>query len=526
MAPASSLPPHGAPVATNLLDLVAAAASEHGDRPYLLPVEPESRVITFADVLTFANGCAALFDSRGVPRGARVAVIMHNSSLATLLFLGVVAAQRVLVPLNPKSGEAELDGLLGHAQPALTFGRAAAAAKLRPRSPWVEVEDGEALVADILARGSACRGHLTSQERSGAQDAEIVYTSYSATGSPKGVVLSHRSLISPSLALARWAEADADDVFLNVSPWFGAGGQVFPMLTPLWCGGQSVCVRSEAAMARFWTYVNRYRPTWTLVVPAYLAYLAERPERPEASRLKGALSGGSPLGPELTNRFEEMFDLPVYQVYGMTEMAAITTVEPRHRKSGDRRTAGLPLEGCRVRVVGPDGRDVARGETGEVLLTGANMFSRYHDAPDLTARRLDNGWIRSGDLGQLDENGELSIVGRLDSMVIVSGSNVYPVEVERAASHLDGIADAVLTTMPHPVTGVELILVYTLLPGAAAAVDGWRAALLKHVSTFKVPRRFVALGELGIDAFPRTAHGEVVRTEVQRLVTEHLETKR
>jgi long-chain acyl-CoA synthetase len=522
MTPASPLPRQGTPVATNLLDLVAAAADNHGDRTYLLSGEAGSRAISFADVLTFAKGCAALLDEHEVPQGARVAVVLHNSSLATLLFLGVVAAQRVLVPLNPKSGEAELDGLLGHAQPALTLGRAATAAKLQQRVNWLAVEDGEALVAEILARGSAYHGHLTARDTSGAQEAEIVYTSYAATGAPKGVVLSHRSLLCPSLALARWADAVEDDVFLNVSPWFGAGGQVFPMLTPLWCGGQTVCVRSEAAMARFWTYVNRYRPTWTLAVPAYLAYLLEREERPEASRLKGVLSGGSPLHPDLIRRFERTFDLPVYQVYGMTEMAAITTVEPRHRKPGDRRTAGRPLEGCRVRVVGPDGHDVAAGESGEVLLTGANMFTRYHDAPDLTAQRLDGGWIRSGDLGILDEHGELSILDRLDNMVIVSGSNVYPVEVERFASALRGMRDAVVAALPHPVTGAELVLVYTLLPGADAVVDEWRATLLKHVNNFKVPRRFVALNELGVDAFPRNQLGQIVRPEVQRLAIEHL----
>lgn len=524
MAPPSSLPPHGVPAATNLLNLVTAAADQYGDSPYLLSAEPGSRVITFADVLAFANGCAALLDEHEVPKGARVAVNLHNSSLAVLLFLGVIAAQRVLVPLNPKSGEAELEALLGHARPALAFGRGDTAAKSRYGVNWVGVEDHEALVADILALGTAYRGQLTSRDGGdgGAQDAEIVYTSYTATGAPKGVVLSHGSLRSSTVALARWADAGQDDVFLNVSPWFGAGGQIFPILTPLLCGAQTVCVRSEAAMARFWTYVNRYRPTWTLVVPAYLAYLVERPERPEASRLKGVLAGGSPLSDELIDRFEGMFDLPLYQVYGMTEMCAITTVEPRHRKPADRRTAGLPLECARVRVVGSDGRDVPSGENGEVLLTGTCMFTRYEDAPELTAERLDNGWIRSGDLGQLDENGELSVLDRLDSMVFVSGSNVYPVEVERAASHLEGIEDAVVAALPHPVTGAELVLVYTLLPGAVAAVDKWRATLLKHLSTFKVPRRFVALDELGVDVFPRTPLGIIVRPEVQRLAIEYL----
>ncbi|MBB4915653.1 AMP-binding protein [Streptosporangium saharense] len=508
------------PAATTLLGLVTEAAVRYGTRPYLLPVEPESRVVTFADVLTFTRGCARLLEERGVPEGARVAMVAHNSSLAALLFLGVIASGRVLVPLNPKAGAAELETLLTHCGPALVLGREATAAKLRERPEWVGTDDEESLLTDLLARGEA-HGNRPLPSRAGTADAEIVYTSGS-TGTPKGVVLSHRALLSGSRSLARWAEADSEDVFLNVDPLFHAGGQVFPTLTPLWCGGRTVCVRSEAAMARFWAYVDRYDPTWTLVVNAYLAHLVERPERPARNSLKGVLAGGSPLAVELIHRFEATFGLPVHQVYGMTEMASITTVEPRGRESGERRSAGLPLDCSRVRVVGQDGRDVAPGESGEVLLTGENMFTRYEDAPGLTERRLDDGWIRTGDLGRLDERGELSIVDRLDSMVIVNGENLYPSEIEGVVPHLGGVQDAVLVTLPHPVTGVELVLVYTLLPGAGADADGWRATLLKHVSTFKVPRRFVPVGDLGLDAFPRTPLGKIVRPEVQRLATEHL----
>ncbi|MDQ1742090.1 MAG: hypothetical protein QOE23_429, partial [Pseudonocardiales bacterium] len=133
-----------------------------------------------------------------------------------------------------------------------------------------------------------------------------------------------------------------------------------------------------------------------------------------------------------------------------------------------------------------------------------------------------DGWIRTGDLGNLDVNGELSIVDRLDSMVIVSGENMYPAEVEGVVPRLAGIADGVVATLPHPVTGVELVLVYTLLPGAAADEDGWRATLLQHLSTFKVPRRFVPLSELGAEEFPRTGLGKIVRPDVQKLAAERL----
>lgn len=505
----------------NVLDLVAEAAGKFGSAPYLLPGEPGEEAITFSDVLTFGKGCAALLDEHEVPADASVAVVMHNSALAVLLFLGMLCAQRTVVFLNPKAAPAELDVILEHAGPALLCARETTATRLRQRWPWVSIDDEAAFLAAVLARGSAYQGQLTAREGSAAQDAEIVYTSGS-TGTPKGVVLSHGSLLAGSASLARWADADRDDVFLNVNPMFHAGGHVFPTLTPLWCGGQTACVRPEAGLARFWSLVDQWDPTWTLVVNAYLAHLVEKQERPRATRLKGVLAGGSPLSPKLIHRFEETFGLPVYQVYGMTEMATITTVEPRDRRKEDQRSAGLPLDCAQVRVVDPDGQDLPSGQNGEVLLNGANRFTRYLNDPELTATRLRDGWIHTGDLGHLDSRGELAIVDRLDSMVIVSGENLYPAEVEGAVPYLKGVEDAVLVTLPHPVTGVELVLVYKLLPGATADVDEWRAAMLESLSAFKVPRRFVPLAELAVESFPRTPLGKILRPEVQRLATEHL----
>jgi acyl-CoA synthetase (AMP-forming)/AMP-acid ligase II len=503
----------------NLLDLVEGAAAQYGDRPYMLPGDGRGRVYSFADVLTFTRGCADLFDELGVPPGARVATSLHNSSLAAMLFLGVIAAQRVLVPLNPKAGAAELVTLLDHCAPALLLGHGLQDAERGPVR--LDVGDEEVFIADLLARGAARPGRLEPGPGGPARDAEIVYTSGS-TGAPKGVVLSHRGLLANGLALALWGEVDEDDLFLNVVPMFHAGGHGFPTLTPLWRGARTVCVRSEAALARFWTYADRHRPTWTLVVNAFLAHLVGRPERPSGSRFKGFLAGGSALSSELIRRFEDTFGIPVFQVYGMTEMTSVTTVEPLGRKPGDRRTAGPPVPFARLRIVDPDGRDLGPYENGELLLRGPGVFNRYEAAPEQTAARLVDGWVHSGDLAHVDEAGELTIVDRMDSMVIVNGENVYPAEVESAALHLSGVRDSVVVALPHSITGVELVLVYTLAEGAEADPDGWRATLLQHLTFVKVPRRFAALGELGLEEFPRTPLGKIMRPEVRRLAVERL----
>lgn len=514
----------------NLFQLVTAAAEEYGQSPYLLPADDGGRIVTFADVLDFVRGCAAVLDEHDVPPGARVATVLHNSQLAALLFLGVTAAQRVLVPLSPKSGPAELDALLELSKSLLVIGPNAAVEGISHDVRRLTVEEPESLVEEILARGAAATAEpavLAVPDDGGTLDAEIVYTSGS-TGTPKGVVLSHRALLANSLAMVKWAGAGRDDVFLNVVPLFHAGGQGFPTLTPLWCGGQSVCVRSETALARFWRYVDRHQPTWTLVVNAYLASLAERPERPQsparpgARRLKGVLAGGSALPQELIHRFEDTFGIPVRQVYGMTEMTSLTTVEDRDGAPDGARTAGSPVPFAKVRVVGPDGDDLPAGADGEILLSGPSMFTRYEGEQGLTDARLADGWVRSGDLGHLDARGRLTVVDRIDSMVIVNGENVYPAEIENLLPRLTGVQDAVVVALPHPVTGVELVLIHTLSPGAPADPDTWRATLMGLLNAAKVPRRFVALDELGLPDFPRTPLGKIQRAEVRRLALEHL----
>ncbi len=501
--------------ATSVGQLVAAAAARFGDDPFLLPVDGDAHPVTFNDVATFTQGCAEFLDARGAPEGARVTIVLHNSPLAALLTVGVLAANRVLVPLNPKSGKEELDGIIEQAKPVVILGDPTVEPKLGEHPGWLSVDGEQALFEEMMALGSGPGpgGGIGDPDR----DAEIVYTSGS-TGVPKGVVMSQRSLVSLALSLGRWAGATADDVFLNVVPIFHTGGQVFPTLTPLSCGAKSVCVRSEVALVRFWKLVESFDPTWTLVVNAYLGYLVEQPDNPTSCRLRGVLAGGSPLSPALRDRFSERFGLDVFQVYGLTEMASIATVEARERPAGAARGVGRPIDCVRVRIIDQEGNDVPTGVTGEVLLAGDSQFDRYLDDPELTERVLKDGWLHTGDVGNLDERGELSIQDRLDNMLIVGGENVYPAEVDKLVPRLEGVSDGVLVGLPDPVMGVELALVYKLQSGATAQPERWRRQMAGSLSSFKIPRKFIPLEEIGFEEFPLSPIGKILRTEVQSAV--------
>lgn len=503
--------------ATTMGELASWAAARFTDRVYLRPHEPRAGSITYTGVEQVARGCAAFLDERGVAPGARVAIVMHNSSLTALLFLSVIAAGRVLVPVNPKSSAAEAHHILTATAPALILADPAEAPLVAGASADVALVENEAFVAELLDRGRSDRGAHVPVAAGPESDAEIVFTSGS-TGRPKGVVLSHRALLSNAFALGRLFRFTGAESFLTACPLFHNSGQLFTTLTPLWCGAVTTPVRSEVAMLRFWSIIEQFDITWTLVVNAYLAMLARNAPTDHAHRtpLRGVLAGGSRLPAELIERFESSFGVPVHQVYGLTETTSIATCEP---PTGERRTvgsAGRPLSIGSIRIVDPAGADVAAGERGEISFQGENLFSRYLDQPEFTADRLREGWLRTGDIGRLDADGNLHVLERVDNMLIVGGENVYPSEVEGLLPKLVGASDVLLVGVPDPIMGVELVLVYEVLAGSGAEADeeAWREVLAAHLSTFKIPRRMLPITALGLPAFPRAANGKVLRAQV------------
>lgn len=509
--------------AGTLHDLLAHAAEQYPDAPYLPAVENPEQTLTFTDTLAFTQHLDAYLAKQGAEEGDRVSFVLHNSTLTALLFLGVIACGRVLVPLNPKSGPAEIEHILGQTRPRLILSDSVLAQQLGlPNGGWQAVDDDAALYREILATPvDPARAEALSGAR---RDAEVVYLP-DVSGQPKGVVLTHANLLAEAFALGQRFGFTAEDSFLTVIGLFHNSGQVFSLITPLWCGARSAVVRPEVAMLRFWQLADRHRPTWTLLVPSYLEMLVGDAKRSTERTLKGVLAGGARLSPELIDSFESTFGIDVHQCYGLTETTSVATVEPAEAV-GSRRSvrgsAGRALPSCEVAVFDREGRPVAADVPGEVWIRGDNLFDRYYDLPEITAGKLVDGWLHTGDLGRLDAQGNLFILGRFDDLVIVGGENVYPAEVEKHVPGLDGIDQGFLVAVPHKVMGVELVLVYRPTEGAEAAPERWRAELVRHLSVFKVPRRFLPLAQLGLGDIPRTPIGAPDRPALARITAEAL----
>lgn len=507
-------------------DLVRTAALELTDRPFLIDDELLGTV-SYLRVAQFAAGLERRFDELGIPPGASVATVFHNCGLAALLFLAVMASRRMLIPLNPLSSQNELTYMLDRARcAAVLFDPAhsrVVAAGMGGRLT-LPITDHRSYVDERSMHGADDASRSRREESNGTPFVgEVVFTSGS-TGRPKGVVLSEASLLSNAEALAQVYKLASSDRFLTVCPLFHNSGQVFTTLACALVGGSTAVVKSDVGMLHFWRYVRRYEAHWSLGMVSFLALLLSQPGRQGPGKpMRGLLTGGSAIDAALIQNFETRFGVPVSAIYGLTESASIATCEPLDSPSRSLGSSGPALPICDVRI-GPDLGQLASSdnpaarERGEIWISGPTIFQEYLADPELTLLRKQEGWLRTGDVGYFDASGNLFIVDRLDSMLIVGGENVYPAEIERLGALLPGAAQVVLAGLDHEIWRTQLVLVYKAAPAGSASPAQWHRVLAQHVAPHKIPQRYVAVEELGLDEFPRRTNGKLDRQRLSVLL--------
>lgn len=497
--------------------MVSHSAVRFGSDTYLTPTEEDLSPLSFLDVQQFARGFEVFLERHGVGPGDRCAVIANSGSTLVLQFIGVMATNRVFVPINPNSPAEDMTYIVADSgAKAVLFDGALEekVAFLQETRELVAFEEGGAFIREMVALAAGRPAVRSTPTHDSV--AEIVYTT-GTTGRPKGVKLTHRNLIADLFGIGRLFGFGRGTRFLTITPLFHNSGQIMTTLIPLYCGGLTTAVRPDMGFINFWHFVDRFEPEWTLVMPSHVALMLDRPDMPKSRTLKGILCGGAKLESRTHTDFEARFGTAIYPNYGLTESASIATcVSP---DATDRATGsvGRPLDINRVAVF-RENRQVPANEVGEIRIQGDNVFTGYVNLPDVYREKVQDGWLRTGDLGYADEGGNIFIVDRIDNMVIVGGENIYPSEVERFAPDLVGMSEGFLLSLPDRIMGRELVLVYKLSQGASPNEKEWRKYLFAKVARFKVPRRFVDVRDLGVDDFPRSASGKLLRKRLQGLL--------
>jgi long-chain acyl-CoA synthetase len=483
------------------LSLRAAAAS----RPGHVAITHGGRSLTVGELEARSARAAALLAVRGVGRGDRVAIQLPNVPAFVDFYFAVLRLGGVVVPINP---------LLRAAESSFTLEDAEA----RVLIAWHEAEAPEggagAGVESIRIEepfgGSALdgiEGDDAVVEVDPAETAVILYTS-GTTGRPKGAELTHRNLGLNTRAVIAELGIGADDVLLGTLPLFHSFGQTCTLNSSIAVGARLALLTRFDAEAAI-ELVDREGVTILMGVPTMLAGIATAAADHGPFRgLRIVASGGAPLPREQAEDFERVTGIPVLDTWGLSETSPAATLNrPGASRAG---SVGRPIQGVEVRAVGDEGEGLPVGETGQLAIRGHNVMKGYWRRPEATAAAITpEGWFLTGDLGRVDDDGYVYVIGRLKDMIIRGGLNVYPREVEEVLHRHPAVSEAAIVGVPDERLGEEVGAAVVLAPGAGVAPEELRDWLKERVAPFKYPRHVWMLDEL-----PKGPTGKVLKREI------------
>ncbi|MFE9045224.1 class I adenylate-forming enzyme family protein [Streptomyces sp. NPDC007818] len=466
-------------------------------------VGDEQEQLTYAGFATRVEAAAEQFAELGVGPGSVVAVMLPNRvellvSLVAAWWLGAAAT-----PVNPVFTAREAGHQIADADAVLVV------------HTGTDAPDGgrRSLAVDALRRVPA-GDRLPAPPATSPDDlALLVYTSGS-TGRPKGVMLSHGNIGAMASQMVTALKLTGDDHCLLVLPLFHVNALCVSFLSSMLVGGRlSVLPRFQPR--NFLAAVERLRPTYFSAVPTIYAHLVSLPAeiRHDTSSVRLAICGAAPASEELLSAVTERFGFPLIEGYGLTEGTCASTATPL---DGPRRpgSVGTALPGQRVAVMGPDGTPLPPGERGEVVVQGPNVMRGYLNRPEDTARTLVDGWLHTGDVGVLDEDGHLRIVDRIKDMIIRGGENLYPKEIETVLYDYEGVLEAAVVGAPDPVYGELPVAFVAPAPGADLDPTALRAHCATHLTKVKVPVELQVLATL-----PKNPVGKIDKPALRARLT-------
>ena len=464
-----------------------------------------------------AQTARALRSEFGINKGDRVAVLSQNRPDYLVLLYACARLGAILVPMNWRLAVAEQMYILSDATPkALVLEQAFAPVlpALAERLPGTRVvgldfTPERGMTFDVLLASDH------SNDLGGNADLScpllIVYTS-GTTGRPKGAVLRQNALLWNGVMSQHMHGLTSDDHVLTVLPLFHVGGLNI-QTTPALHHGATVTLHARFSPDATLCAIARDRPTLTVLVPATIQAVTDHPAWAAAdlSSLRAVATGSTIVPPLLIDRMTKR-GVPVLQVYGSTEtcpIAIYTRIDGDLSREG---STGLPGLCCEAAIVDAGGNEVAAGTPGEIVVRGPNVFTEYWGNADATRLALQDGWFRTGDIGERDADGYVRVLERKNNLIISGGENVYPAEVERVLMEHPDVVECGVIGRPDPHWDEVPVAFVVKREGASLNADDLRVHLQAQLARFKVPREIVF-----VDDLPRTALGKVQHHRLRQI---------
>nr|WP_255670443.1 AMP-binding protein [Aeromicrobium wangtongii] len=513
-------------VTVNVSEYLRAAAQNDPEGVALVEHRPDRRAVTWRELDESADRVARALSGRGLVAGQRVAIVMANRVDLPIAYYGILRGGMVAVPINPRSTTREIGRMLADSRSRVVLCDEAGIAQVREA---VSDDHQVAVVVDgAPAQGEEASFESFLADAAGADpaapiDAEtlavILYTS-GTSGKPRGAMLTHRALIANTEQIARLEPPamTADDICLGLLPMFHIYGLNCVLGQAVRQGATVVLVDGFDPGGLLDLIAAEGITNLPLAPPVVAAWAGRDDLRDKLARVRTILSGASALEHDLAEAFLESSGHRIEQGYGLTETAPVITTTHGWPRDAENHilhgSVGRALPGVELRIVEGNGVDAAPGDPAEIWVRGDNLFSGYW--PDGADGPGDDGWYATGDVGYLDADGDLTLVDRLRELVIVSGFNVYPFEVEDSIAEVDGVGQVAVVGVPDEETGEAVIAFVVPAKGVAVDEETLLEAIDAHCRTrlarFKQPRRTII-----VTGLPHSATGKVAKGRLRAL---------
>jgi long-chain acyl-CoA synthetase len=455
----------------------------------------EDQTIDYRTLDRAVSALANHFLALGLRKEDKAAIMLPNCPEFVIAYFACQKIGAVAVTLNVLSTAYELRYLLADSDARVFITQPALARRFE------EIQEDLPLCRCLLTTDDlkriAAAGPFTVDIPPIAPDdpAVMIYTS-GLTGKPLGAMLTHHNLLSQSTLIKLICNGDERFRGLAVIPHFHSFGAVGNMLGPMWVGA-SVVLMERFTLDSIFKAIEKEKVTYITAVPRLFMGMIfhDKADQYDVSSLKFCITGGSAMPPEFIPLFKEKFGVLLVEGYGLTETSPVCSVSRLEMpvKPG---SIGIPIPGVQAMVVDETGRELPIGEIGELAIRGDNVMKGYYKNPEMTAKVLRGGWLHTGDLARIDEDGYIFLTGRLKRMVITSGFNVYPVEVETVLDMHPSVQASRIESKPDLIRGEIVKALIVPKPG----VEPDEKAIMKHcriyLSSYKIPREIEFVGKI------------------------------
>ena len=477
---------------------------------------PARAPLTFAALRGLISHTIAQLNQLGIGRNDRVAIVLPNGPEMATCFVAC-ASGVTSAPLNPAYRADEFEFYLQD------LNAKALIVELGSTSPAVAVAQKLGVrIIDLVADPALGAGNFSLHARDASpvaqpatqggharqDDVSMVLHTSGTTSRPKIVPLSQSNLVASATNIRNSLQFTEADCGLNVMPLFHIHGLIAGVLAPLAAGSQVFCTPGFNAL-KFFAWMDEAKPTWYTAVPTMHQAIVGRAKGNQEVIARNPLrflrSSSSSMPPQVIKELEDIFNAPLIEAYGMTEAThqmACNPLPPAVRKPGKVGIAAGP----EIAILGEDGNLLARGETGEIVIRGSNVTLGYENNPKANEEGFYNGWFRTGDQGVMDEEGYISITGRLKEIINRGGEKVSPREVDEILMDHAAVAQVVCFGMPHPKLGEEVAAVVVLREGQQATERELQSYVSTRAADYKVPKKILFMDEI-----PKGATGKLQR---------------